>query len=197
MRISKLKNQLGLIGHNMEDKDLVMIALNGLPHSWESFIQTISGRTELPTLDRLKNDCIQEESRLITRGQTKSPHVDDHHMLVAQCKKGGNWKKHYPKRNREFRPSRSQRPWKKPRDLSRVRCFKCDKFVHYAKECQNDPTQREANLNEVSEQNDDFLFISALSSSIPTDCNMWLIDSGASRHITGYRDLSCPLFSMT
>lgn len=188
MRILELKNQLGLIGHNMEEKDLVMITLNGLPHSWKSFIQTISGRTELPTLDHLKNYCIQEESHLITRGQTKSPHVDDHHMLAAQCKKGGNWKKPYPKRNREFKPFSSQHPWKKPRDTSHVRCFRCDKFSHYAKECQNNPNQSEANLNEVSKQNDDFLFIFALSSSVPLDSNTWLIDSGASRQITGYCD---------
>lgn len=50
--------------------------------------------------------------------------------------------------------------------------------------------QGEANLNEVanSEDNEDYLFISALSSNVPTDSNTWSIDSGASRHITGYRE---------
>jgi hypothetical protein len=33
-----------------------------------------------------------------------------------------------------------------------------------------------------------FLFISALSSMVPTDNDTWLIDSGASRHMTGFRD---------
>lgn len=58
------------------------------------------------------------------------------------------------------------------------------------KECQNQLKQGEANLNEVAEQknNEDFLFFSALSINVPTDCNTWLIDSGASRHITGYRE---------
>jgi hypothetical protein len=32
------------------------------------------------------------------------------------------------------------------------------------------------------------LFISTLSGTIPTDSDTWLIDSGASRHMTGYRD---------
>lgn len=33
-----------------------------------------------------------------------------------------------------------------------------------------------------------FLFISTLSSNVPTDGNTWLIDSGASHHITRYRE---------
>jgi hypothetical protein len=33
-----------------------------------------------------------------------------------------------------------------------------------------------------------FLFISTLSGTVPIDNNIWLIDNGASRHMTGYRD---------
>jgi hypothetical protein len=37
-------------------------------------------------------------------------------------------------------------------------------------------------------QNEAFLFILTLSGTIPTDDDIWLIDNGASRHMTGYRD---------
>ena len=33
-----------------------------------------------------------------------------------------------------------------------------------------------------------FLFISALTGKVPIDNDIWLIDSGASRHMTGFRD---------
>jgi hypothetical protein len=33
-----------------------------------------------------------------------------------------------------------------------------------------------------------FLFISTISGTVPIDNDIWLIDSGASRHMTGYRD---------
>ncbi|XP_059067626.1 uncharacterized protein LOC131858409 [Cryptomeria japonica] len=33
MKITKLKDQLNAIGDSIEDKDLVMLAMNGLPHS--------------------------------------------------------------------------------------------------------------------------------------------------------------------
>ena len=43
MRITELRDKLKSSGGNLEEKDLVMTTLNGLPPSWESFIQTISG----------------------------------------------------------------------------------------------------------------------------------------------------------
>ena len=40
MRITELRDKLKSSGHNLEEKDLVMTTLNGLPPSWESSIQT-------------------------------------------------------------------------------------------------------------------------------------------------------------
>ena len=39
MRITELRDKLKSSGDNLEEKDLVMTTLNGLPPSWESFIQ--------------------------------------------------------------------------------------------------------------------------------------------------------------
>ena len=43
MRISELKNQLSTIGDPVSDKELVMNTFNGLPPSWEAFIQSLFG----------------------------------------------------------------------------------------------------------------------------------------------------------
>ena len=67
MRITKLRDKLNSNGDNLEEKDLVMTTLNGLPPSWESFIQTISGQTKLPKFDKLWEECTQEETRIIAR----------------------------------------------------------------------------------------------------------------------------------
>lgn len=83
MKISELKDQLSTIGDEVVDKDLVMLALNGLPHSWEPFIQGISGRSKFPKFDHLHTDCIQEESRLAARGIIKSSHGEDSHVLAT------------------------------------------------------------------------------------------------------------------
>ena len=57
MRITELWNKLKSSGDNLEENDLVMTTLNGLPPSWESFIQTISGQTKLPKFDKLWAKC--------------------------------------------------------------------------------------------------------------------------------------------
>ena len=38
-----------------------------------------------------------------------------------------------------------------------------------------------------TEDRTDFFFISALSGTVPTISDTWLIDSGASKHMTGYK----------
>ena len=43
MKISELRDQLSTIGESIEDKELVMMTLNGLPPSLEPFIQSLSG----------------------------------------------------------------------------------------------------------------------------------------------------------
>ena len=57
MRITEHRDKLKSSGDNLEEKDLVMTTLNGLPASWESFIQTISGRTKFPKFDKLWVEC--------------------------------------------------------------------------------------------------------------------------------------------
>ena len=53
MRLTKLWDKLRTSGDHIEDKELVMTTLDGLPSSWEPFIQTIGGRTKLPKFDKL------------------------------------------------------------------------------------------------------------------------------------------------
>jgi hypothetical protein len=56
MKISKIRDQLGAIGETISEKELVMTILNALPRHWEPFLQSISGRADLPQFDRLWTD---------------------------------------------------------------------------------------------------------------------------------------------
>ena len=67
MKITDLKDHLAAIGESVSDKDLVIIAMNGLPRSCKSFLQSVSGRSELPRFDHLRGDCAQQECRLEAR----------------------------------------------------------------------------------------------------------------------------------
>jgi hypothetical protein len=87
MKISEIKHQLGAVGETISDKKLVLTTLNALPRHCEPFLQSISGRADLPGFDRLWIDCTQEETRLIVRGVQDSPHYDNHD-LAFHTKKG-------------------------------------------------------------------------------------------------------------
>ena len=64
MKVSQLRDQLKSIGDLIEDVEFFIINLNGLPSSWEYFIQSVYGREELPKFDRLWVDCVQKEARV-------------------------------------------------------------------------------------------------------------------------------------
>ena len=54
-RVSQIKEQL-------EAVEIVMTTLNGLPRSWDSFIQGIYARKKLVKFRRLWEECSQEEA---------------------------------------------------------------------------------------------------------------------------------------
>jgi hypothetical protein len=53
MRITQICDQLAAIGEAVDEKKLVNVALNGLPRSWEPFVQGIYAGEKLLDFDRL------------------------------------------------------------------------------------------------------------------------------------------------
>jgi hypothetical protein len=58
-RVSQFNEQLEAIGDNLNEDELIMIALNGLTRPWDSFIQTICARKEKLHFDSLWEECVQ------------------------------------------------------------------------------------------------------------------------------------------
>ena len=52
-RVAQIKEQLESVEENVEEGDIVMTTLNGLPRSWDSFIQGICVRRKLISFSRL------------------------------------------------------------------------------------------------------------------------------------------------
>ena len=67
MRIAELRDQLGDIGETALDRELSTYVLRGLLDSWESFIQSVCGRSKMPKYDRLWADFSKEEARLAAK----------------------------------------------------------------------------------------------------------------------------------
>jgi hypothetical protein len=111
--------------------------LNALRRHWGPFLQSISGRAELPTFDRLWTNCTEEEIRLIARAVQDSPH-DDNHALAFHTKKGGRNRRSFSKAFKGKKTSlASSHDHRK--DKSKIHCFRCDKYGHIVRDC---PTRK-------------------------------------------------------
>ena len=88
MKIFELRDQLSTIEEMVEGRELFMMTLSGLPPSWEAFIQSISGGSELPKFDQLWADCTQEEARLVARGRLHGSQHEESQALTTYAEKG-------------------------------------------------------------------------------------------------------------
>lgn len=103
---------------------------------------------------------------------------------MKKCKPHKRGKRNNFKKRRGKDSTRKQ-SFKRKRDLSKVQCFRCDKYGHIAVKCLDRP-KPQASIAEVCEPNRDskrLVFYSTLSSQVSTSLNTWVINSGASRHL--------------
>ena len=61
-RVSQIKEQLEAVDEKVENAEIVMTTLNGLPRSWDCFIQGICARKKLVKFSILWEECSQEEA---------------------------------------------------------------------------------------------------------------------------------------
>jgi transposase InsO family protein len=218
-RISQFKEQLEAIEDTIDEDELIMTTLNGLTRPWDAFIQNICARKDKLQFDSLWEECVQEESRVANREALLSR--DEDQALSTHTKGGRNksylqketHKESHPQNkfiHKESQPRRFQKFQKgqiREKDFSSYQCYHCDKMGHIAKHC---PARREEYKKKnkrhhahavedeepptkmIKEQIEDYVLISALSGSVSRGEDTWLIDGGASKHMTGQRDiLSC------
>ena len=120
-KIAQVRDQLIAIGITVDDDDLVQTVVDCLPSSWETFMASVSGRENQPTFERLWHDCIEEEGR--TSGKvTKEGNL----ALAAKTKK---FKKPFPQQKK------GKKPQGKYFGVSKVECYNCHKFGHFARDC--------------------------------------------------------------
>ena len=98
------------------------------------------------------------------------------------------------------------------KDLYKLRCYTCDERVHIAKDCprnkinshkkkgnkrrhhahaaeDDEPSaKRTIYESEDSSSHEEYVLISALTGNITHERNDWLIDSGASKHMTRFKE---------
>jgi hypothetical protein len=118
-------DHLTAIGEKTLEVELVNVALNGLPKSWEPFVKGVCARENILDWQRLWDDCIQEETWEESKSSKKGS--NDENLAIVNKKKNGKVKSSSKKGNND---GGSSLPWKKM-DLSKIKCFSFHKNGHY------------------------------------------------------------------
>ena len=129
-RITQVRDELGVVEEVVHGAELVHTALNGVTKPWAVFVESVVACENMLSWDRLWDDFIQKETR---RGyvQGSTSHSKDDEENVALAAKGK--KKKFKKGSKGG--TKQQDGEKK--DMSKMKCFPCQKFGHYAGQCPN------------------------------------------------------------
>ena len=105
-RVAQIKEQLEAVEEKVGG-EIVKTTLNGLPRSWNSFIQGICARKKLITFNILWEECTQEEAWLIIReekmGATKDKYRIVHTRKNYKKKENRHYNKKKDKKKKKFR----------------------------------------------------------------------------------------------
>ena len=100
------QGQLESMGEMIEDAEVVMTTLNGLPRDWEFLIRGICFRKKLTKFRQLWEECVQEEERIAVREEKLYESED---QALAVHTKGKNKRKihgHLHRKSQGFKKSK-------------------------------------------------------------------------------------------
>jgi hypothetical protein len=199
-KIVQTRVQLTTIGIAVDDDDFVQKSVDGLPDSWETFLSSVNEREVQPNFERLWHDCLEEEGRLKNRNEPST--VRDHAIAV----KSKRWKKFPQHKGKGKKPQGKHSHFHS--HLSKIRCFNCKRLGHYAKHWWHPPSQQKQRgrfhasvateeeepqrrrikaTTKEQEQCRECYIVLALSGTVTKSEEVWLVDNGASKHMTGFK----------
>ena len=179
--MKELVDQLTAIGVTIEEEDQTMTLLGSLPKSFDAIVTALETQEEL-TLTCVQQALMNAEQKKNSFAKPTAKNTQEAFVATCyNCKKPGHFKRDCPQLqqeepfqkdsnqmrggNRGFRGRSRGRGW--PRNRGRGR--------HDANAAQND-----------EEDSPSYAFTTNLSNK--TTSNEWIIDSGASRHMTSRKD---------
>ena len=124
LRITEIKNDLRLIGEVIPDRELTLTTLGGLPPEWYVFRTTILSNDQIPGFEKLMSRYIQEETIMAEQEMPSNRSNPTAFSTHLKRKNNAGSKKQ----------SQGRLGFKNGR---KGRCFVCNKFGHYARECPN------------------------------------------------------------
>ena len=216
-KFSRIVFELRQLGERIDDKEAVKKLLRSMPPRYDSLTLSLEQFGDLDSMSLVEaigslkihemrlseRDAREEEQALLSRAMSK---IDKSKREEGQSSRGrGRGRERGRERGRgrgreqgrgkaKSSDDRSQEDSRKPFDKSKVRCYNCQDFGHFADECKNErkPRAREEAANLATEEStlfmaytEDILLQGVQEMRIQD--NQWYLDTGASSHMTGMR----------
>ena len=192
-RFIDVRDEIADIGETVAEIELVHITLHGFPKSWEVFVEGIVARENLPDWNRLWSDCVQNEIHRSHSGTGK--HEEEENVALTTKGRKGKSKQGASSSDKKGK-GRQEKKESKEKDISKVKCWVCQKMRHYAVTCPEKKNKGKGKnvaafteIDEFASQFDrEFSFIASLATSVAPSSRILYVDNGASRHMTGATD---------
>ncbi|KAH9668961.1 Integrase catalytic domain-containing protein [Citrus sinensis] len=188
--LKTLFSQLTTLGHNIEENERAELLLQSLPDSYDQLIINLTNNNPVEGLvfDDVAASVLNEESR---RKNKENRQASSQQAEALSVTRG---------RSTERGPSGSQNHGRsKSRSKKNVKCYNCGKKGHVKKECWSNQKKREGKEPEssnaqgcVASTSDDGEILYSEATTVSEGrkrlSDVWLIDSGATWHMTSRRE---------
>ena len=174
-RASALRDQLVAAGHNLGAQELEMSVLNGLPKEYETIVTVLETTSNELRLDVLLPKLLQAEQRL------SSGEKSDNRAL-------------YTNSTNKYKSKHGTGSTSKDKE-----CWYCGNLGHIKADCRKKKHDDQMHRNggrrgaKPSTGGTGHSVVAAMGASSINWSREWVLDSGASRHMTGNKELLCNL----
>lgn len=159
-QMKEITDRLASIGAPVAEEDQVVTLLGSLPRSYSTLVTALEARVEEVSLGFIQQALIHEEQKQSGLNEKVPSVLKDAALMGSQQLRGRQQKK-------------------------QIRCYYCNEIGHFRRNCPKESGAHAARTAGMTESDtDDFVFVASKDSAVSSPMEQWLVDSGASSHMT-------------
>ena len=176
-RAKGIASDLDSIGHPTEPSELVLPIMAGLPKEYSVLVSIVGASKTEYTLEEILQILLIHEQQIIAEGRHETVQVYGMRDLSFKGKS-----RRQPRQNKPPVQQLGQQSGSRGAPSKRIvgNCFYCDKPGHMQRDCRSRIEDEKRGVQRT---------IAFSASTMAADNNDWIIDSGATRHLTPNRQI--------